>query len=91
MNRLAYYNYGLTYKNGKIFFPTGSVCGQTYQLLVAAVQCHVAEGGGDGADDPVIVHPQQLHQDGQTFLLTHRRSDVGRELDRGAALVHSIP
>ena len=57
-----------------------SACDWTYELLVAAVQRHVAERCGHGADDPVVVHPQQLHQDGQTFLLTHRRSDVRRKL-----------
>jgi len=57
------------------------VCVCTYQLLVAAIKRHVSEGGGDGADNPVVVHPQQLHQDGQTFLFSHRRSDVGGELN----------
>lgn len=66
------------------------VCVLTYQLLVAAVQRHVAERGGNGADDPVVVHPQQLHQDGQTFLLTHRRSDVGRELDTHTVIITSF-
>lgn len=64
---------------------------QTYQLFVAAVQRHVAEGCGDRAHNPVIVHPQQLHQDRQPFLLTHCSSDIGRELDTHTALLHKIP
>lgn len=58
------------------------MCVCTYQFLVAAVQCHVTQSGGDGADYPVVVHPQQLHQDGKALLLTHRCSDVGRKLQK---------
>ena len=53
---------------------------RTDELLVADVQGHVAEGRGHGADHAVVVHPQELHQDGQTLLLTHRRADVRRKL-----------
>lgn len=40
------------------------VCVYTYQLLIATIQGHVAKSCGHGADNTVVVHPQQLHQDG---------------------------
>lgn len=66
----------LSGERGSVFWQ----CVCTYELLVAAIQCHVSECSGDGADHPVVVHPQQLHQDGQTFFFTHSCSDVGRKL-----------
>lgn len=52
----------------------------TYELLVPHIQRHVAQSRCDRAHHPVIIHPQQLHQDGQPLLLTHRRPDVRRKL-----------
>ena len=51
-----------------------TVC--TDQVLVAAVDGQVAQGDGHGSDHLVGVGAQQLHQDGKTFLLPHRGSDV---------------
>lgn len=48
----------------------------TNQVLVAAVDGEVAQGDGHGSDHLVGVGAQQLHQDGETFLLAHRGSDV---------------
>lgn len=48
----------------------------TNQVLVAAVDGQVAQGDGHSPDHLVGVGAQQLHQDGKTFLLTHRGSDV---------------
>lgn len=52
----------------------------TYELLVPNIQRHVSQSRCDRAHHPVIIHPQQLHQDGQPFLLTHRRPYVCRKL-----------
>lgn len=49
---------------------------RTYELLISDVQGHVAERGGDGAHHAVVVYSEQLHEDGQTFLLPDGRSDV---------------
>lgn len=48
----------------------------TDQVLVAAVDRQVAQGDGHSSDHLVRVRAQQLHQDGKTFLLTYRGSDV---------------
>lgn len=59
----------------------------TNELLVPDVQSHVPQSRGHSANHPVIVYPQQLHQDRETLLFPHRRPDVDRPLDRaeGAA------
>lgn len=48
----------------------------TYELLVPDVQRHVSQSSGDWTHHPVVVHPQQLHQDGQAFLFTDSSADV---------------
>lgn len=48
----------------------------TNQILVASVNGEVAESDGHSSDHLVRVGTQQLHQDGETFLLPHRGSDV---------------
>lgn len=56
---------------------------RTDQVLVAAVDGQVAQGDGHGSDHLVRVGAQQLHQDGKTFLLTHRSPDVVGPLGGG--------
>lgn len=48
----------------------------TYELLVPDIQRHVSQSSGNRAHHPVVIHPQQLHQDGQSLLLTHCCTDV---------------
>lgn len=48
----------------------------TNQILVASVNGKVAQSDGHSPDHLVRVGAQQLHQDGKTFLLAHRGSDV---------------
>lgn len=55
-------------------------CSLTYELLVPDIQRHVPQSGGHRTHHPVIIHPQQLHQDGQPLLFPHRRPDVGGKL-----------
>lgn len=55
----------------------------TDQVLVAAVDGQVAQGDGHSSDHLVRVGAQQFHQDGKTFLLTHRGSDVVGPLEGG--------
>lgn len=50
--------------------------GCTNQVLVAAVDRQVAQGNGNSSDHLIGVGAQQLHQDGKTFLLADRGSDV---------------
>lgn len=59
----------------------------TNELLVPDVQSHVPQSRGHSTNHPVIVYPQQLHQDREALLFPHRRPDVDRPLDRaeGAA------
>jgi len=52
----------------------------TNQLLVPDVQGHVSESGGHGTHHLVVVYPQQLHQDGEAFVLAHSSPDVHRPL-----------
>merc|ERR1719510_2759376 len=47
-----------------------------YQLLVPLVDSEVPKSSGHGADDPVHLHPEQLHQYWKTFLLPDSRPDV---------------
>lgn len=48
----------------------------TDQVLVAAVDGEVSQRDGHRPHHLIRVRAQQLHQDGKTFLLTHRGSDV---------------
>lgn len=48
----------------------------TNELLISDVQGHVAERRGHGAHHAVVVYPEQLHEDGQAFLLPDGGSDV---------------
>lgn len=48
----------------------------TYKLLVPDIQRHVSQSGGHGAHHSVVIHPQELHEDGESLLLTHRSADV---------------
>ena len=54
----------------------------TNELLVPDVQSHVSEGGSHSTNHPVVVYPQQLHQDRETFLFAHCSSDVNGPLGR---------
>lgn len=63
----------------------------TYQVFVAPVDGQVAQGDGHSSDHLVGVGAQQLHQDGQAFLLTHRGSDVVGPLEgRQSALTFGM-
>ena len=63
----------------------------TYELLIPLVDGEVSEGSGDGTDDPVHLHPEQLDEDGQPLLLPHRGPDVdaGLPVARGEVLDRS--
>lgn len=52
----------------------------TNQLFVPGIQSHVAQRRSHRAHHPVVIHPQQLNQNGQTLLLTHCCSDISCEL-----------
>lgn len=54
----------------------------TNELLIPNVQGHVPQSCGHSTNHPVIVYPQQLHQDRKTLLLTNCSADVDRPLDR---------
>lgn len=63
----------------------------TYQVFVAPVDGQVAQGDGHSSDHLVGVGAQQLHQDGQALLLTHRGSDVVGPLEgRQSALTFGM-
>lgn len=59
----------------------------TDQILVAAVDGQVAQGDGHSPDHLVRVGAQQLHQDGKTFLLAHRSSNIVGPLKDRRAIV----
>lgn len=48
----------------------------TDELFVPDIQRHVSQRGSHRTHHPVVVHSQQLHEDGQAFLLTHCGADV---------------
>ena len=52
----------------------------TDEFLIALIQGEIAQGGGDGTDDAVDLHAQQLDQHGQTLLLAYSRPDVDGRL-----------
>lgn len=52
----------------------------TYELLVPDIKGHVSKSCGHGANHPVIVYSQQLHQNGQSFLFPNRSTNVHRPL-----------
>lgn len=54
----------------------------TNELLVPNVQSHVPQSCGHGTNHPVIVYPQQLHQDRKTLLFTNCSADIDGPLDR---------
>lgn len=54
----------------------------TNELLVSNVQSHVPQSCGHGTNHPVIVYPQQLHQDRKTLLFPNCSADIDRPLDR---------
>lgn len=64
---------------------THSVSGReqlTNELLVPDVQSHVPQRGGHRTNHPVVVYPQQLHQDREALLLTHRSPNIHRPLGK---------
>ena len=48
----------------------------TDQLLVPLVDGKISERRGDRAHHPVHLHPEQLHQDWKSFLLSDGRPNV---------------
>lgn len=62
----------------------------TYQILVASVDGKVAQSDGHGSDHLVRVGAQQLHQDGETFLLPHCGSDVVGPLEDVGGVIFSV-
>lgn len=59
----------------------------TNELLVPNVQSHVPQSCGHGTNHPVIVYPQQLHQDRKTLLFTNCSTDIDGPLDRAEGRV----
>lgn len=55
---------------------------RTDELLVSDIEGHVAERRGHRAHHSVIVDAEQLHEDGQAFLLPDGGSDVHGPLQR---------
>lgn len=60
----------------------------TNELLVPNVQSHVPQSCGHGTNHPVIVYPQQLHQDRKTLLFTNCSAYIDGPLDRAEVCVN---
>lgn len=65
-----------------IFLAVSKQSRLTDEFLVPDVQSHVPQSCGHGTNHPVIVYPQQLHQDRKTLLFTDCSSDINGPLRR---------